>query len=150
MGTDTPGLELLIRAGAAKWLADNVPNKAEPESTPAKSGGRGPDKVPRKQPRQRWRRIRSGSRKLRLLTLDSMDRRTRSYKRIMARVKEIEQDEFAGDPTPAQHQCALNDALLAAVTENLAVRYFSGEPASPRRLTELVAAQRGERRSRNE
>jgi hypothetical protein len=84
------------------------------------------------------------------MTLNDLDRRTATYKVVMDRIENIEREEFDGAPTARQHQAVVNDVLLGIYSEDLVVKHLSGDLRSPRRLVELVNAQRGERRSRNE
>jgi stress-induced morphogen len=88
--------------------------------------------------------------KIRLLTLEEMDKRTAAYKRVQQRIKAIEEEEFGGEPTIRQHQAVVNDVLLSMMGGSMGVLHLSGQSLDPARLTAVINSQRQERKSRNE
>ena len=91
--------------------------------------------------------------KVRLLSLDDMDRRTNAYRRCAELIAHVERD--LGGPgrlSNAQQQLIRHAALTTGMIEDLGSRWLSGEPIDPtmfatltnsaRRLFETVGLQR--------
>jgi hypothetical protein len=81
--------------------------------------------------------------KARLLTLDSLDRRTAAYRETRQLIDDIEADLGGRDAlSAASRQLVQHAAVLGAMLIDSEARYVSGEPVDPMSLCTLINAQR--------
>ena len=88
-------------------------------------------------------RVGNGGEKVRLLTLNDLDKRTRAYERTAALIEAIEEDAGGHDQlTTGQRQIIQRIALTCALAEHLEARWLSGEEIDPVLYCTLANAQK--------
>lgn len=81
--------------------------------------------------------------KVKVLTLADLDRRSAAYRKTAELIDAVEADCGGPDQlSTAERQIVRHAALVSAMVEDLAVKWFSGEPIDPSTFSALTSAAR--------